>query len=54
MSSKNRTVQTFGILCIHAYWEYIINILVILIGPNRLGVLLGVIMFGLNISVGDA
>ena len=36
-SSKIRTVQNFGILSIHAHWAYIINIVVILVGPNRLG-----------------
>ena len=40
-SSKIRTVQNFGILCIHAYWAYIINILMILVGPNRLGHVIG-------------
>ena len=37
MNSKIRTVQNFGILCSHAHWAYINNILVILVGPNRLG-----------------
>ena len=40
-NSKIRTVQNFGILCIHAHWAYIINILVILVGPNRLGRVIG-------------
>ena len=40
-SSKIRTVQNFGILCIHAHWAYITNILVILVGPNRLGCVIG-------------
>ena len=37
MSSKIRTVQNFGILYLRMYWAYIINIHVILVGPNRLG-----------------
>ena len=41
MSSKIRTVQIFGILCIHTHWAYIINIVVILVGPNRLGRVIG-------------
>ena len=41
MSSKIRTVQNIGILFIHAPWAYIINILVILVGPNRLGRVIG-------------
>ena len=41
MSSKIRTVQNFGILCIHAHWAYIINILMIVVGPNRLGCVIG-------------
>ena len=40
-SSKIRTVQNFGILCIHAQWANIINILVILVGPNCLGCVIG-------------
>ena len=40
-SPKIRTVQNFGILCIHAYWAYIINILMILVGPNRLWHIIG-------------
>ena len=40
-SSKIRTVQNFGILCIHAHWAYVINILLILVGPNCLGCVIG-------------
>ena len=40
-SSKIRTVQNFGILCIHAHWAFIINILLILICPNRLRHVIG-------------
>ena len=40
-NSKIRTVQKFGILFFHAHWAYIINILVILVGPNRLGCVIG-------------
>ena len=41
MSSKNRTAQNFGILTFHTHWAYINNILVILVGPNRLGHVVG-------------
>ena len=40
-SSKIRTVPNFGIMCIHVHWAYIINILMILVGPNRLGHVIG-------------
>ena len=36
-----RIVQNFGILYLHVHWVYIINILVILIGPNHLGHVIG-------------
>ena len=36
-----RLVQNFGILYLHVHWAYIINILVILIGPNHLGHVIG-------------
>ena len=54
MSSKVRTVQNFGILYCHMHWAYIINILMILLGPNYLGHVIGMIMFGPNISGGAA
>ena len=41
MSSKIRTVQNFRILTFHVHWAYINNILVILVGPNRLGRVIG-------------
>ena len=37
MSSKIRTVHNFRILYIHVHWAYIVNIVMILIGPNHLG-----------------
>ena len=37
MSFRTRIVQNFGILYLHIHWAYIINILMILIGPNLLG-----------------
>ena len=40
-SSKIRTVQNFGILSFHVHWAYIINIVVILAGPNRLERVIG-------------
>ena len=36
-SSKIRTVQNFRILYLHVQWAYIINIHMILVGPNHLG-----------------
>ena len=40
-SSKIRTVLNFRIMCIHVHWAYIINILVILVGPNLLERVIG-------------
>ena len=40
-SSKISTVQNFGILSFHVLWAYINNIVVIVVGPNRLGHVIG-------------
>ena len=41
MSSRTRIVQNFGILYLHMHWVYMINIVIILIGPNCLGHAIG-------------